>query len=129
MTAVSEVHHFGLLGDDNGAVSAAFVPELGITLLTASVPSDKRRASIQVKIQGVQQLKDLVEKIERIDKDYRRRKANLERPVKVAGGELFTVMSMPNHFDARFELGGEAPDRRRQWFKASQAVRSTLSKS
>lgn len=91
----TEFHYIGSLGDDNGAISVSFLPDSGNIVLSASVPSDKRRSEIRVKVQGVHQIKNLVEKLEHLEMDFKQRKANAERPAKVKGGVIFTVMHMP----------------------------------
>lgn len=95
MSTSTEFHHIGSLGDDNGALSASFLPDSGSIVLRVSVPSDKRRSEIIVRVHGAHQIKSLLEKIEHLEKDFKRRKANAERPAEVKGGLIFTVMQMP----------------------------------
>jgi len=57
-------HHAGTLGGPDGELSVSFMPEYNTVFLNASVPSDRRRAPISIRLTDTASLREILDKLE-----------------------------------------------------------------
>lgn len=62
--STSTIHHAGTIGGPDGELSVSFIPEYSAVFLNASLPSDKRRNSISIRLSDTAPLRDIVNKLE-----------------------------------------------------------------
>jgi hypothetical protein len=69
-------YHIATFGGEYGKIYVTYVPEYNSVTFTASVPSDRRKSDINVRVSGAKALREMVEKLEtRIELEERRRKS------------------------------------------------------
>lgn len=69
-------HHAGTLGGPDGELSVSFMPEHSAVFLHASVPSDRRRAPISIRLTDTASLRETVDKLDAlIEAEAQKRRA------------------------------------------------------
>lgn len=94
MTITPEVHHIGSVGGTDGSLSITFVPEHGSIYLRASVPSDKRRSEIAIPVLGIQAFRNILNRMEEIQAEHKRRELARNAPQATSLGKMFNVFGM-----------------------------------
>lgn len=92
MSSFFEVHDIGSIGDDTGKISVSYTPEYGSVTLRASIPSDKRKADILVRV-GTTALRDLANQLETAITSARRKREQAESLSFEADGISLVVMN------------------------------------
>lgn len=90
----STFHHAGTLGDDAGELSFGFMPEYSAIFLFASVPSDKRRVPISIRLSDTGELREILNKLESLieAEAERRRLSKQPEGAVMEGGEFTSVL-------------------------------------
>jgi hypothetical protein len=94
MTITPEMHHIGTVGGTDGSLSITFVPEHGSIYLRASVPSDKRRSEIAIPGLGIQAFRNILNRMEEIQAEHKRRELARNAPQATSLGKMFNVFGM-----------------------------------
>lgn len=84
MTGKMTVIEAGRLGNVDGELAASFVPEHNAVYLHASVPSDRRRSSITIRLTDTAPIRILVEKLEAAIAAEASRQASTRTGVRMA---------------------------------------------
>lgn len=67
--------HAGTLGGPDGELSVSFMPEFSAIFLHATVPSDKRRLAISIRLSDTATLREIVDKLEDVINSEAKRRA------------------------------------------------------
>jgi hypothetical protein len=84
---VTTSHHAGTIGGPDGEISFSFIPEYSAVYLLASMPSDRRRAPIRIRLTDTAALRDVLEKLEGLMQAEAQRRAKLSDATRPALSE------------------------------------------
>ncbi|HEX2941938.1 MAG TPA: hypothetical protein VHO91_12895 [Rhodopila sp.] len=92
MSSPIEIHDIGSIGDDAGKIWASYTPQNGSVTLHVSVPSDRRRADIVVRV-GTAALRRLVDQLDAAVELAKRKKTEVDSLSFESDGVSLTVMN------------------------------------
>lgn len=93
MTTSIEIHQAGSIGDDSGRLDFSFMPNDNSVSVYASVPSDKRRSGVHVRVVSLSSLREIIEQLERLEKEAIKRRDDKARPVLGEEGATFNLIN------------------------------------
>lgn len=91
MSNANQIYSIGSIGDGSGSLYFHYMPEYGSVSITASVPSDKRRADISVRT-NVSVLRTLIGKIDEVIEISKRAQLANDSARQEADGISFKVL-------------------------------------
>lgn len=92
MSNLIQIHSVGSFGDSSGKLFISYTPDCGTVTLLATVPADKRKSDISVRV-GIGNLRVLMEKLEDAVETARRAKLETATVKNEAGSLSLTVMN------------------------------------
>jgi hypothetical protein len=93
MSSPTEIYDIGHLGNGDGMISVSYIPEHNSVTLHASVPSDRRRADIVIRVTGATALRNIVDNLEATIEVARQKQAENESLSIESDGVALTLMN------------------------------------